>query len=463
MTLDLTLIVILIVISCIILAIQIKQLTQKGHVDTELVNQQNKNIENIFAHILQQDTERTRNHVTKEIIDLKSNFEQQSGKLKAEIKNQIFEDNDKMMNNSRLAFTEIRKLMDGKLDDINNKTQENIQTNFKQATSTFQAVLTRLAKMDEVQKEMQSLSSSVIALDDILSNNKTIGTFGEVQLQQVLEKVFGEESLHYKMQYTIDETKTRPDAVIFFPEPTGMVCLDSKFPLVSYRSYMDIGSRMVSSNSADAEKSQALQIPGITNEEAENKDSKFGIRKNHLKVREFESAIKKHIDDISGKYIVPSKTASYAIMFIPSEAIYLQIITHHYDLIDYAHSKNVYMASPTTLMAIANTVHAALMRIEMSKNAEIIKDHLIGLSTEFTRYSDRWNKLEKQIQTVSSTAKEINTTNDKIINKFQKIKDSKVLKSPITDINEIDISGNYDKDTRQDLLEDSESNNDMMF
>lgn len=285
-------------------------------------------------------------------------------------------------------FDKLNLTVENKLEAINVKVQENLNEGFKKTNETFTDVIQRLAKIDEAQKKIDSLSTNIISLQDILTDKKSRGIFGEVQLNQILYSVFGEKNDQiFQTQYTLSNS-ARVDAILFAPEPMGNIAIDSKFPLENYR-------RMIDKTFSDSMRLEAT--------------------------RAFKSDVKKKIDDISNKYIIPGETANQAIMFLPAEAVFAELYAYHEDIINYSFSKRVWIVSPTTFMAILNTLQIVLNDMERRKYADIIQRELNKLSEDFKRYRDRWNNLSKHIDTVQKDVKEIHTTTDKISNSFDRI------------------------------------------
>ena len=137
--------------------------------------------------------------------------------------------------------------------------------------------------------------------------------------------------------------------------------------------------------------------------------------------KQFKLDVKKHIDAISSKYIIPGVTSNQAIMFLPAEAIFAEINAYHNDLIEYAYKRNVWITSPTTLISSLTTVEVLLKNMERDKYAKIIHDELTKLGIEFSRYKERWDKLAKSIETVNKDVENLNITSDKITKKFVSI------------------------------------------
>ena len=292
-------------------------------------------------------------------------------------------------------FETLNRKIEGRLDLMNAKVEERLAKGFEETTKTFGSVLERLGKIDEAQKKIEALSSNVVSLQDILTDKKSRGIFGEVQLYQILASVFGEKNDRtYQKQYKLSNN-TMVDAMLFTPEPIGNIAIDSKFPLENYRKMYD---------------------SELTNEE------RINARK------EFVGNLKKHIDDISEKYIIKNETSDQAIMFLPAEAIFAEINAYHTDVIDYAYRKNVRIASPTTLVSVLTTIQMILTNIEREKYASVIQEELGKLHEEFGRYEKRWKALEKDIEKVTKDVKEITTTSNKISKRFTEISNVNMVK-----------------------------------
>lgn len=279
------------------------------------------------------------------------------------------------------------------LYEISNNLNERLDASLSKTNKSFENLIVRMAKIDEAQKNIDGLGKNIVSLQDILTDKKTRGNFGEVQLYNILATVFGEgNSKIYETQFTLSNG-TIADSVLHLPSPTGNICIDSKFPLENYQRSIDV-------NSSDFERKEAVKV--------------------------FKQNLKKHINDISSKYIIANETSDQAIMFIPAEAIFAEINAYYQDIIDYAYCKKVWIASPTTLMAILNTTQIVLMNIEREKYSTIIQEELSKLSLEFQRYRKRWDSLSKNIDRVSKDVKDINVTSEKIEKKFDSISNVKI-------------------------------------
>lgn len=285
-------------------------------------------------------------------------------------------------------FNRLSERQDQRLILMNEKVNERLDQNFEKTNKTFSNVLERLSKIDEAQKKIDSLSSDIVSLQGILTDKKTRGIFGEVNLKHILSSVFGEKNDSiYRLQYSLPNG-TIADSILFAPEPLGTIAIDSKFPLENYRNMVDKNISRI-----EREKYEKL----------------------------FKVDVKKHIDAISSKYILPGVTSDQAIMFLPAEAIFAEINAYHSDIIDYAYKKRVWITSPTTLISTLTVIQMLLKNIERDKYTSVIHEELNKLGVEFGRYKDRWDKLSRSIETVSRDVNDIHTTTEKITKRFNSI------------------------------------------
>ncbi len=284
-------------------------------------------------------------------------------------------------------FNVLNEKMEYRLAQINDKVNEKIDQNFEKTNKTFNSVLERLTKIDEAQKNIDDLSKDIISLQSVLTDKKTRGTFGEVNLNYILTSIFGEKKGVYDIQHKLPNGYIA-DSIIFAPEPLGTICIDSKFPLENYEKMTD---------------------------------KTLDKREREVAEKLFKADVKKHIDAIADKYIIDGITSDEAIMFLPAEAIFAEINAYHPDLLKYAYSRKVWICGPTTLMSTLSTISMILKNIERDKYTKIIHEELNKLGIEFKRYKERWDKLSKSIDSVSTEVKDIHTTTDKISKKFESI------------------------------------------
>ncbi len=289
------------------------------------------------------------------------------------------------------------KIVDSRLEQIGGKVAERLDEGFKKTNETFISVMERLATIDEAQKKIDGLTVNMVSLQELLGDKRSRGAYGEVQLEGLVRNVLPPDS--FKMQHTFSND-TRVDCALFLPDPTGTVAVDSKFPLENYHKMFDSSLPEAAQNIAE---------------------------------KQFKSDLRKHIDDIASKYIIPNITSDGAVMFIPAEAVFAEIHAYHPEIIDYAMSKRVWLVSPTTLMAVLNTARAVLKDVEMRKQVHIIKDELGKLSKDFERFDVRMKKLADNIRQAHDNAQEVHISSQKISNRFKQIERVELGNEPLSD------------------------------
>ena len=317
-----------------------------------------------------------------------SNITERLGRFETNITKEIGDFKIDFSRNLNKDFNDLNDKIEDRLLKINDKVNNRLDENFDKTNKTFMSVLERLSKIDEAQKKIETLSSDIVSLQGILTDKKSRGTFGEVNLNNILSSVFGENNTKvYELQHKF-ENGFIADAIIHAPNPLGLVAIDSKFPLENYQNMVD---------------------KNISKVERELYEKKFKID------------VKKHIDDIKNKYIIPGVTSNQAFMFLPAEALFAELNAYHQDIIEYAYKNRVWITSPTTLMSMLTVVQTVIKNMERDKYSVIIQKELQALSVEFSRYKDRWDSLQKSIEKVSKDVKDVNVTTEKITNKFESI------------------------------------------
>ena len=274
---------------------------------------------------------------------------------------------------------------DKRLLEIGGVVDRRLSEGFEKTAATFGEVQKRLALIDEAQKNITELSSGVVSLQEILADRTSRGTFGEVQLHGLIRNVLPERG--YRMQYKLSNDKI-VDCMLFLPEPSGHMPIDSKFPLENFRRMTDTG------------------LPQPEREAAR---------------RTFAKDVAAHIDDIAAKYIIPGETADAALMFVPAEAVFAEIHASYPDLVERAHRARVLIASPTTLVAILTTTAAVLKDAATREQVNIIQEHLAKLGADFKRFQTRMDSLATNIRRAHDDVDKVHTSAGKITSRFDKI------------------------------------------
>jgi len=280
----------------------------------------------------------------------------------------------------------LSKTTDTRLEQISGRVSERLEEGFKKTNETFVSVMERLATIDEAQKKIDGLTTNVVSLQELLGDKRARGAFGEVQLENLVRNILPE--IAYEFQYTFKANGARADCVLKLPEPTGMVAVDSKFPMENYH-------RMFESGVSEADRAVAQ--------------------------RQFRADLKKHVEDIAGKYIIPGETSDGAVMFVPAEAVFAEIHAYHPEVVDFAMQRRVWIVSPTTLMAVLNTARAVMKDVATREQVHIIKDELSKLGKDFARFDQRMKKLADHIRMAHQDAEDVRVSSDKITRRFNQI------------------------------------------
>ena len=290
----------------------------------------------------------------------------------------------------------LTKSTDTRLAEIGGKVNERLDEGFKKTNETFVSVMARLATIDEAQKKLDGLTTNVVSLQQLLGDKRSRGAFGEVQLETIIRNVLPESSFEFQYSFANVGHDVRADCVLKLPEPVGLIAIDSKFPLENYE-------RMISDGPDRA-------TPAM-----------------------FKADVKRHVDAISSKYIIPNVTSDGAVMFIPAEAVFAEIHAHHRDLVEYAQIRRVWIVSPTTMMAVLNTARAVLKDVETRKQIHIIKDELGKLGKEFSRFDERMKKLADHIRQANEDVKDVAVTSKKISDRFASIENVELEHPKLSD------------------------------
>ncbi len=272
--------------------------------------------------------------------------------------------------------TSMLQLMEQRLAHVQNQMNENLHGSARRTAQSLGELQQRLHSIDKAQENITKLSSDVLSLQDILSNKQTRGAFGEIQLNDIVTKALPSDS--YTLQATLSNGR-RADCLIHLPNPPGPIVIDSKFPLEAY---------------------EALR--NAKTEWDVNEAGKF-----------MRLSVKRHIKDISDKYIIEGETADGALMFLPSEAVYAEIHANFPELVREGFAARVWIVSPTTCMATLNTMRAILKDARMREQAGAIRRELGLLYQDVDRLGQRVENLDRHFSQAAKDLTEIKISADK--------------------------------------------------
>ena len=267
-------------------------------------------------------------------------------------------------------------MMEERLAKVQLQMNENLSHSSRRTAQSLGDLQQRLSTIDKAQEKITKLSGDVLSLQDILSNKQTRGAFGEIQLTDIVSKALPSDG--FELQATLSTGK-RADCLIKLPNPPGPIVIDSKFPLEAYEALRNASS--------ETETSSAVRL--------------------------FRTSVRKHIKDISEKYIVEGETADGAILFLPSEAVYAELHANFSDLVREGFSARVWIVSPTTCMATLNTMRAILKDARMREQAGAIRNELTMLYQDVDRLGVRVESLDRHFNQAAKDISDIKISADK--------------------------------------------------
>lgn len=376
--------------------------TELGKLSTTLTirSQQLEHLSQQQHQQFRQESEMTKHSVGQALSQLNDKFHQQQQQLQENqgqhfmaLQRVIAEQLKNQTEQVRHNVDALNKTTESRLKDIATRVNQQLEQGMQKTQTTFIDIQKRLTVIDEAQKRIDHLSSNVVSLQNVLTDKKTRGAFGEMQLQTIVENALPPQFVDF--QYTLSNNK-RADCIIHLPDPNGDMVIDAKFPLESYRQLID-----------DAQTTTTT----IT--------------------QTFKKDIKKHITDIADKYIFPPETAESAILFIPAEAIFAEIHANHVDLVEFAQRHHIWLTSPTTLMAILATAKSVIKDDATRKQAHIMREQLYRLRVDFERFQSRMDNLAKRIDQANRDVAEVSTSANKISKHFQQIEAVDEWRDPI--------------------------------
>ena len=262
------------------------------------------------------------------------------------------------------------------LAEMQQRMTETLHGSSKRTTTSLTQLQERLASIDKAQDNITKLSGDVLSLQDILSNKQTRGSFGEIQLRDIVSKALPSDS--YSLQATLSNGK-RPDCLIHLPNPPGPIVIDSKFPLEAYEAL------------------RRAKTDGETRAAAQ----------------QMKTAVRVHLNAIADKYILEGETAEGALMFLPSEAVYAELHANFPELVREGFEKRVWIVSPTTCMATLNTMRAILKDARMREQAGAIRRELGNLNKDVERLAMRVGNLDRHFSQARRDVEEIKVSSEK--------------------------------------------------
>lgn len=272
--------------------------------------------------------------------------------------------------NQSLAQGAMLQLMEQRLAEVQKSMGEALHGTSTRTARSLGELQQRLETIDRAQANIEKLSGNVLNLQDILANKQARGAFGEIQLNDIVQKALPSDA--YTMQATLSNGK-RADCLIHLPNPPGPIVIDAKFPLEAYEALRR------AQNPAEVQAAAA----------------------------QLRSAVRVHIKAIAEKYILEGETADGALMFLPSEAVYAELHANFPEVVRDGFAVKVWIVSPTTCMATLNTMRAVLKDARMREQAGAIRATLRLLHRDVELVVERVGKLSTHFNQARSDLDDI--------------------------------------------------------
>ncbi|MBL9055607.1 MAG: DNA recombination protein RmuC [Rhodobacteraceae bacterium] len=286
--------------------------------------------------------------------------------------------------NQAVSQSAMLQLMEQRLAEVSRQMGESLHGSSTRTARSLGELQQRLETIDKAQEKIEKLSGNVLSLQDILSNKQTRGAFGEIQLNDIVQKALPSDA--FTMQATLSNGK-RADCLVHLPQPPGPIVIDAKFPLEAYEAI------------------RRAETPRQAQEAATL----------------MRGALRQHIRAIAEKYILEGETADGALMFLPSEAVYAELHANFPELVREGFAARVWIVSPTTCMATLNTMRAVLKDARMREQAGAIRKELAELYKDVERLSDRVGNLDRHFGQAAKDIEEIRISSDKAARRARRL------------------------------------------
>jgi DNA recombination protein RmuC len=272
---------------------------------------------------------------------------------------------------------DLARVLTERLDSVGLRVGQGLETSSKATTDNLARLGERLAVIDAAQARLTGLTQEVVSLKDILANKQSRGAFGQGRMEAIVRDGLPPDA--YDFQFTLSN-RTRPDCVIRLPGDHRVLAVDAKFPLEAFTALRD---------AAHDEARKAAQARVRTD-------------------------LGKHVKDVSERYLLPGETQDIAMIFVPSESIYADLIEHFDDVIQRAHRARVVILSPSLLMMAIQVTQSLVRDARMREQSHVIQNEVRHLLADVARLKERVGKLDTHFRQAQDDVAQINVTTDKI-------------------------------------------------
>jgi DNA recombination protein RmuC len=253
--------------------------------------------------------------------------------------------------------TDLARVVADRLDSVGARLGAGLESHTQTTGESLGKLNERLAVIDAAQSRMSEMTREVVSLKDILSNKQSRGAFGQGRMEAIVRD--GLPVGAYEFQFTLSN-RARPDCVIRLPGDTRLLAVDAKFPLEGF-------TALRAARDDEARKTA------------------------HARVR---ADVGKHVKDIAERYLLPGETQDVALMFVPSEAIYSDLVDQFDELVQKAHRARVVIVSPTLMMMAISVAQAILRDARMRDETHAIQAEVGKLMNDVRMLVERSGKLE---------------------------------------------------------------------
>ena len=281
------------------------------------------------------------------------------------------------------SHVQLQQAVNARLDAVSQNLGESMKTTTKNTTEHLQQLHARLAVIDSAQKNITDLASTVTSLQKVFDNKQRRGAFGQGRMEAIISDALPPGA--YEFQFTLSNN-SRPDCCIHMPDNRHLI-IDAKFPL---------------------EATTAL-------ENAKTEDERLQA------TRQLRQNLGKHIDDISGKYLIKGETQDVAFMFIPSESMFAELYDGFDDVLQKGYRAGVIIVSPSLLMLAIQVVQQIQKDARMREAADKILKEVALMIEDVARLKDRVENLDRHFGNVNKDIEQIVTSAEKILSRGEKI------------------------------------------
>ncbi len=280
--------------------------------------------------------------------------------------------------------TDLARVVADRLDSVGARLGAGLETQAQTTGENLGKLNERLAVIDAAQARLTEMTREVVSLKDILSNKQARGAFGQARMEAIVRD--GLPAGAYDFQFTLTN-RSRPDCVIRLPGDARLLAVDAKFPLEGF-------SALRAARDDEARKNAQARV---------------------------RADVGKHVKDIAERYLLPGETQDIALMFVPSEAIYSDLVEHFDELVQKAHRARVVIVSPTLMMMAINVAQAILRDARMQDEAQAIQAEVGKLVNDVRMLVERAAKLETHFRQAQEDLAGVGTASARIARRGERI------------------------------------------